>query len=147
MTKLFQAFLAGIFFTFILDFFIFLGIFLNYIRFYEIDVYYNILFWDYQNIFLYAISTVILGYIIIYINNTKVSFSIVAFLFLLSFSTLIHNIGYSIAEVVLMEKETTIKWKKYTYHGDIYYNGRETITFYDNELKKIILFNKKEINR
>jgi len=52
MSKLIQAFLAGIFFTFFLDFFIFLGILLHYINFYEIDLYYNILFADNQNIFL-----------------------------------------------------------------------------------------------
>ena len=51
MSKLIQALLTGIFITFILDFFIFLGIKQNYIDFYEIDVYYNILFADHQNIF------------------------------------------------------------------------------------------------
>ena len=55
MNKLFQAFLTGVFFTFILDFFLFLGIFLNYIKYYEIDLYYNILFADHQNIYIYLI--------------------------------------------------------------------------------------------
>jgi len=71
----------------------------------------------------------------------------VGFAFLLSFSTLIHSVGNNLGEMLFMQKNTTLKWKKYTYNGSIYYDGRETITFYDNELKKIILFKKKEIKQ
>jgi len=147
MTKLFQAFLTGLFFTFILDFFMFLGIFLNYIKFYEINIYYNILFWDHQNIYVYLLFTLLIGSIITYINNNKFSFTIMGLLFLLSFSALIPSVGYALGESLLMQKNTILKWKKYTYNGNIYYDGRETLTFYDYELKKTILFNKKEIKQ
>ncbi|WP_324171021.1 hypothetical protein [Sulfurimonas sp.] len=145
MTKLFQAFLTGIFFTFILDFFLFLGIKQGYIDLYNIDLYYNILFADHQNIFIYTLVSAILGFIIIYINSNKLSFIVVGVLFTLSLSTLIPSIGHSVGEMLLMKKNVVLKDKKHTFYGDIYYDGRTQINFYDNELKKIILLDKKDL--
>ena len=147
MSKFFQAFLTGIFFTFILDFFLFLGIQQNYINLYEIDLYYNILFADNQNIYIFSILSIFIGYIVIYLKNNKISTTILGIMFFLVFLTLVEDIGKNVAKIVLMKKNVTIKWKKYSYTGDIYYNGRENIAFYDYELKKIILLNKKEIKQ
>ena len=145
MTKFFQAFLTGIFFTFILDFFIFLGMFSNYIKLYKIDVYYSILFWDYQNPLIFFLVSAILGFIVIYIDNNKLSFSVLIVLFGISVSTLVPSVGHSLAELFFMQKNVSLKNEKHTFYGDIYYKGRGTITFYDNELKKIIILNKKEL--
>jgi len=142
MSKVIQALLTGMFFTFIMDFFIFLGIKQNYIDFYEIDLYYNILFADHQNIYIFFIVSIILGYIVIYINNNKISVTVLGVLFLLSCSTLVHSIGYSIGEALFMKKNISFNDNKYTYHGDIYYDGRKEITFYDYELKKVIILKK-----
>jgi len=147
MTKAVQALLAGMFFTFFIDFFIFLGIKQNYIDFYEIDLYYNILFADHQNAFLFFGVSIILGYIIIYVNNNKFSLIVIGFLSLLALSTLIHSVGYSLGEMLFMTKNTTLRDSRHEYHGDIYYDGRKQITFYDYELKKIILLNKKELKQ
>lgn len=145
MSKAVQALLSGMFFTFFIDFFIILGIKKNYIDFYEIDLYYNILFADHQNAYLFFTVSIILGFIIIYVNNNRVSITTVGFLSVLALSTLIHGIGNQLGEDLLMTKNTTLKDSRYTYHGDIYYDGRKQITFYDYELKKIILLNKKEL--
>jgi len=145
MSKIVQALLTGIFITFILDFFIFLGIKQNYIDFYEIDLYYNILFADHQNIYLFVISSIILGFMVIYIKNNKLNALIVSFLFLLSLLTLFHDIGHTLGKDILMSKNITLKSAKYIYHGDIYYEGRTKITFYDNELQKMIILNKKDL--
>ncbi|SMP89306.1 hypothetical protein SAMN06314019_10725 [Epsilonproteobacteria bacterium SCGC AD-311-C15] len=145
MTKFIQAFLSGIFFTFFLDFFLFLGIQLNYIDFYEIDVYYNILFADHQNIFIFFGLSAIIGYLTIYYTNNKISFFIIILLFLLSFSTLIKPIGYEIGAAMLMNKNITLKENKNSFTGDIYYDGRKTIIFYDYRLQKIISLDKRNI--
>ena len=145
MTKVFQALLTGIFFTFILDFFIFLGINNNYIDFYKIDLYYNILFADHQNIYLFVLTSIIIGFIFTYINNIKFTFVVIGILSILSLSTLIPTIGHGLGEMLLMDKNITYKDSKYTYVGDVYYNGRTKITFYDYEVKKIILINKKDL--
>ncbi|WP_457748255.1 hypothetical protein [Sulfurimonas sp.] len=144
MSKLIQALLSGMFFTFILDFFVILGIKLNYIQFYNIHVYYNILFADHQNIFLFLFFSFIIGYLIIY-AKTKIALIIIGALFVLSFSTLIPPIGKAVGEMILMKKNVTIKTDKFSYHGNIYYDGRKTVTFYDNELKKVIILNKNKI--
>ncbi len=145
MTKLFQAFLTGIFFTFILDFFLFLGIKQGYIDFYNIHLYYNILFSDNQNIFIYSLVSAILGFIVIYIENNKVSFIVIGVLFTLSLSTIIPSIGHSLGKMLLMKKNVVLKDSKHIFYGDIYYDGRTQINFYDNELKKIILLDKKDL--
>ena len=145
MSKIFQAFLTGIFFTFLLDFLLFLGIFLNYIKPLEINLYYNILFADNQNIIIFLFFSVFIGYLITYIKNVKITFSIISLVFLIVTSGLIPNIGYKIGELLLMKKNVTYKNNRYTFIGDAYYIGRDKITFYDYELKKIILLKKKEL--
>lgn len=145
MIKFVQAFLTGIFFTFLLDFFLFLGMKLNYIDFHEIDVYYNIFFWDHQNIIIYLITSAVLGFIVTYIDNIKLSVTVLSLLSIMALSTLIQSVGYSVAEMLLMKKNVTLTDSRYNYSGDIYYEGREIITFYDYELQKIILLNKKDL--
>jgi len=145
MTKFIQAFLTGIFFTFIFDYFIFLGIKQNYIDFYKIDLYYNILFADHQNIYIYALISALIGFIYTYLNNIRISIIVIGFLSVISLSTLIPAIGHKLGEMLLMKKNVTYKDSKYTYNGDVYYEGRKKITFYDYELKKTILLNKKDL--
>ncbi len=145
MTKFFQAFLTGTFFTFILDFFIFLGIKMNYIDFHEIDLYYNILFADHQSILLYAIFSLLIGYIVIYLDNNKISAIVLGVLFSIAALTLIPPIGYKLGEIVLMTKNTMLQDSRHTYVGDIYYNGRDKITFYDYNLKKVINLDKNRL--
>ena len=142
MSKFFQALLTGMFFTFILDFFIFLGIKLNYIDFYEIDLYYNILFADNQSFILYAIFSAIIGYLIIYVSNNKLSAIILGILFSLAALTLVPPIGHKLGEMMLMKKNTTLQDERHTYVGDTYYDGRERVTFYDYNLKKVINLDK-----
>ena len=144
MTKLVQAFLSGVFFTFILDFFIILGIKLNYIDPHNIDIYYNILFADHQNIFIFLFFTIIIGYLVSY-ASTKSALIGIGLLFMLSFSTLIPPVGEALGEFILLKKAITLKTKKFSYHGDILYDGRKKVTFYDYKLKKVIILNKNKI--
>jgi TM2 domain-containing membrane protein YozV len=144
MSKFIQAFLTGLFFTFILDFFLFLGIYENYIKKYNIEVYYNILFADHQNIYIFLTCSLLIGFIIIYIGK-KIAVSFMSLLFISVFATLIPSLGYSVAEALLMQKAVTIHTNKFTYYGNLYYSGRKNITFYDYDLKKVIILNKNTI--
>ena len=145
MIKFFQALLTGAFITFILDFFIFLGLYNNYIITHEINVYYNILFADNQNIYLFVITSIIIGAIFTYTNNTKLKVIVISFLSFVSLCCLIPVIGNNFAQMLFMQKNVKYQDSKYTYFGDVYYQGRKNITFYDYELKKIILINKKDL--
>jgi len=144
MTKLFQAFLSGIFFTFILDFFIILGVDINYIRPHHISVYYNILFADHQNIFLFLFFTILIGYFTTY-TSQKTTLVSVGTLFILAFATFIPPVGEKVGAFILMKKDVTLQTARFSYHGDIYYNGRKEITMYDYKLKKVIILNKNSI--
>ncbi len=145
MSKFFQALFSGIFFTYFIDFFIFLGIKINYIDFYEIDLYYNILFADNQNIFIFTFMSIIIGYLTIYNNSTKLKITVVGGFFFLSTLTLIQTVGHSFGELLFMKKNITLKENRHTFVGDIYYSGRKNIYFYDYELQKMITLNKKEL--
>jgi len=145
MTKLVQALFTGTFITFILDFFIFLGIKQNYIDLHEIDVYYNILFADHQNIYLFSFVSIILGFIVTYLNKTRVSVIIIIFLSILAALTLVPSIGEGLGKDLLMQKNVELMSEKHRYYGDIYYEGRTKINFYDRELGKMIVLNKKDL--
>ena len=144
MSKMIQALLSGMFITFLLDFFLFLGIFQNYIRVHEIDLYYNILFVDNQSIILFTVISVILGYLVIY-QSSKLTLALITILASFSLSTLIAPVGKSVAELLLMKKDVKIQTDKYSYRGDLLYNGRKNLTFYDYKFKKVLKLNKNKI--
>ena len=144
MTKFIQALLSGMLFSFILDYFLFLTIKNNYIDPLEVDVYYNVLFADNQNIFLYFLSSLLFGSIIMYIQS-KLKYILLMFLFIFALLIQFPSFGKLIGEKLFMQKNVTLHNKKFTFIGDIYYIGRDKITFYDKELQKVILLDKNEI--
>ncbi len=144
-SKLGSAFLAGMFFTFFLDFFFILGLFLNYIQAQEIDVYYNVLFADHQNIFLYALGVVVFGYLFLFVNTkTAVIVFIASFAFVNL--TQIPFIGKYVGEMMFAQENKIISSGKHTYIGKVVYEGRDKFWFYDEELKDIITLQKDMIN-
>ncbi|MGE4510123.1 MAG: hypothetical protein AB7D43_03370 [Sulfurimonadaceae bacterium] len=146
MSTFFYALLSGMFVTFIFDFFIVLGLKLNYIDVYEIDVYYNAFFADTQNIWIFGAGTLFFGYFTIYSKCVKCNVLILATSFLLSLSVLLEDVGTLLGEQVFMQRDVVLQDKKYTYRGDVIYAGRKEITFFDHELQKIITLHKKDLN-
>jgi hypothetical protein len=145
MNKAIQALLTGMFIVFILDFFLFLGILINYIDFYKVDLYYNILFADNQNGYLFFGLSIVLGFLVVYIKNYKISLGLIAVLSVATLSTLTQDIGRSVGENILMTKNTTLKTPKRLYVGDIIYDGRQNITFYDYNFEKTVVLDKKDL--
>lgn len=141
MSKLFQALFSGLFFTFILDFFLFLGVKLHYLDRLNIDIYYNVLFADSQNIYIFALATILLGYTTLYLSN-KVAILTLGSLFLLTFATLLPPLGYRAGTIICMQKGVTLRTDKFSYYGDIYYKAREKVFFYDYKLEKMIIIDK-----
>jgi len=145
MSKVFMALLVGMFVTFIVDFFLFLGIKLHYIDANEINLYYNILFADHQNFSFFFLFSGIFGFIIIYIENKKLTIFIVLSLTILAILPLFKPIGKYLGEAMFMKKGITYKDSRFSFYGDVYYDGRDSITFYDYELQKMILLKKKDL--
>jgi len=137
-SKLATAFLAGAFFTFFLDFFFILGLFLNYIQAQEIDVYYNVLFADHQSYFAFFSGVVIFGYLFLFFPSTKIASIIFGVCFVIVNLTQIPDIGFYIGQVMFEKDNKVIKEGKQTYIGKIVYEGRSVIWFYEDELEKII---------
>jgi hypothetical protein len=147
MSKFFQAFLTGSFFTFILDFQLFLGIKLNYLDYYEIKEYYNVLFAEHQNI-LYIVPLVIfIGLITTYLNSTKVSVAIMSTLFFITMLVFIPSIGREVGAKILQKKDIRYQDSKFIYRGTLYYEGRQKVTIFDDELQRLITLNKKDLHR
>ncbi|ABB44746.1 hypothetical protein Suden_1469 [Sulfurimonas denitrificans DSM 1251] len=145
MSKAFQALLTGMFITFILDFFLFLGVLLHYIEFYKIDLYYNILFVDNQNWYLFFSLSIIFGWMVIYIKNYKVSLIPIVIISIFTFVTLFEDFGYMVGEMMFMKENITLRSAKFTYIGNIIYEGREEITFYRSDISKIVTLKKKDL--
>ena len=143
-SKLATAFLAGTFFTFFLDFFFMLGIFLNYIQKQDIDVYYNILFADHQSIFLFFTGIVIFGYLFLFFPSTKIAAVIFALCFAVVNLTQIPSVGFYMGQIMFENENKIIQEGKHSYIGKVVYDGRNVIWFYDDELKKIIELKKFE---
>lgn len=144
MSKIIQTILTGMLLTFIIDFFLFLGVQLHYINYYEIDLYYNILFADNQNIYLWLFFTALLGYVTLYLSN-KTALIIVGGLFFLALLTLIPPIGKKAGEALFLQKDTILNTKKFSYRGDLLYSGRKNIYLYDYRLEKMLTFDKNRV--
>jgi len=136
--KLVTAFLAGAFFTFFLDFFFILGLFLNYIQAQDIDVYYNVLFADHQSYLLFFTGVVIFGYLFIFFPSTR--FATIAFGVCFAFVNLtqIPSIGFYMGQVMFEKENQIITEGEYQYIGKIVYEGRKITWFYEDELNRII---------
>ncbi len=145
MSRAILALLVGIFVTFIMDFFLFLGIYLNYIKLYEIDVYYNVLFADNQNVLYFILSTLFYALSLLYLNSKTIKISILLLSSFITTLLLIPDVSRAVAASTLMQKNARLQDAKYIYKGDIYYNGRSKIYIYDTEVSKMIVLDKKEI--
>jgi len=143
--KLATAFFAGVFFAFFLDFFFILGLFLNYIQAQDIDVYYNILFADHQSYIVFFTLVVIFGYLFIFFPSTKIATIIFGVCFAIVNLVQIPDIGFYMGQMMFEKQNKIIQEGKYTYVGKTVYEGRDTIWFYEDELKKIIEIQKQDV--
>lgn len=147
MSRWIQAFLSGIFITFVLDFFLFLGVFLNYINFHKIDLYYNILFADNQNGFVFFTLSVLFSLIFRYVENSKIIMSVIVLPFFLVLLTLFGPIGKDMGERIFMKRNITLRSAKFSYTGDLLYEGREFIFLYSHKYEKILKLDREDLKK
>ena len=53
----------------------------------------------------------------------------------------------ALGKMLFMKSGVTLKDNKYTYNGDIYYDGKTQIIFFDTDVNKIIIINKKDLKK
>lgn len=144
MIKGIQAFLTGLFFTFILDFILFLGLKLHYIDALDIDVYFNTLFADHQNPLIFFAFTALIGWMGIYWKAGKAKIVLMTLLFVITSSALIPSIGRKIGYAFFQKSDIKISIPPHLYRGDILYTDRNQLYFYDTDLQRMITLPKEK---
>ena len=66
---------------------------------------------------------------------------------IVAIAPLFSSIGERLGRAMFIKKDLTYHDAKHTFRGDLYYDGRTTIHFYDNDLKRIIILQKKDLKR
>lgn len=138
MIKVIQALLIGLFFTFTLDFFLFLGLKLHYIDPLGIKVYYNTLFADNQNSYLFGLITFLSAILAYFVRSTGFFLTILTFITLSVMSVLIPSIGKEVGVRMFTIPNQQITIDPHVYRGDILYIDRKEIYFYDTDLQRMI---------
>lgn len=139
MSRFVQAILVGVVIVFILDFFLFFGLLQNFIKPNEIDIFFNAMFVDNQNIYLLLVGVLFYGLMVMYspfTSLTLVVLGVSAIIFLLPIMS--KDITKDVAKKLFMQQNVVIKVRQYMYSGDIYYQGRKNTYFYDSEAKKLV---------
>ncbi len=136
MSKFLMALISGMFVYLVIDFFLFLALFLNFIQKNDIAIYYNVLFADNQSFILFVLASAVFGVILIYISNKKLNIVLITLSTILIVTFFTNTRFY--ADIVLIEKEMTLYEGKYKYNGDIYYKGRVYSYIWNKELDKLI---------
>jgi len=119
-----MASIVGILHMFLLDFFFFLGLKLNYLDKLEIDEFYNILFADNQNIVIFIVGAIVLGFLIIFLRSSILKTALFAITWSFSALTLIPPIGYNIGEYMFKKENQNIQMQTRAFKGDIMYESR-----------------------
>jgi len=145
MSRLFNSLIMGLVFVSILDFLYFIGLKLNYFNLYKIDEYFNILFVDNQNFYILVPVAIVIGYLLIFSQFSKLLMKIYVVVILLSATTLYEPIGKTFGEKVFMDKNQRLKLGSTTFNGDILYKGREYIYIFRQELAKTVKLPKNEV--
>ena len=120
-----MASIVGTLDMFLLNFFFFLGLKLNYLDKLEIKEFYNVLFVDNQNIIIFIIGATTLGFLLIFLRNSTIKAVLFAITWLLSALTLITPIGYSMGEYMFKKENQSIQMQTQTFKGDIMYESRD----------------------
>jgi len=132
--------IVGTLHMFLLDFFFFLGLKLNYLDKLEINEFYNILFADNQNIVIFIVGATILGFLIIFLRSSTLKTAIFVITWSFSALTLITPIGYNMGKYLFKKDNQSIQMQTQIFKGDIMYESRSHLFVRfngDNTITKI----------
>ena len=144
-SRILGSFIIGFIFVSILDFLYFIGLKLNYFDFYDINIYFNVLFFDNQNFYILPFVTLIVGYLSMYSKFTKFFMKVYIGVIVLSGVTLYAPVGKYLGELLFLKKNQSYKLGSTAFHGATLYEGRENIYIYRDKLSKTIKLLKKDV--
>jgi len=135
-----MASIVGTLHMLLLDFFFFLGIKLNYLDALEIKEFYNILFVDNQNIIIFIIGSMVLGFLMIFLRSQILKATLFMTTWAISALTLLSPVGESIGESMFKKEKQSIQMQTRAFIGDIMYESRSHLFVRfknDNSITKI----------
>ncbi len=138
INRIIGSLFMGFIFISILDFLYFIGLKLNYFDLYNIDVYFNVLFFDNQNFYILIPLMFVIGYMLMYSAFAKIFMKIYIATILLFITTLYEPIGKSLGEAVFLKENQRYKLGSTTFNGATLYEGRKNIYIYRKELDKTV---------
>lgn len=144
-SKIINTFIVGLVLFFMLDALFVVALKLNYFNYYNIQIFYNILFIDIQNYFIVIFASFLVGIIFIYDPKDKFFLLLYFFSLLAVFSMFFEDIGRKVGESIFMSEELKLKYHSTTFEGHITYSGRENIYIYRSDINKNIKFKTGEI--
>jgi len=145
IAKIINSFFLGLIFVLLLDFLLFIGIKINYIDFYNIKVYYNVLFVDNQSYILLFVLSIFFGYLISNKKSIRVFAYIYIFLIFITLLALYAPIGKSLGEMLFEKNNLSFKVGKIAFKGDLLYKGRKQTFIYRKDINKVIKLSNKDL--
>ena len=91
--------------------------------------------------------TAVLGYLTIYFEHPKKVAITLAVLFGLVLLTLVPPIGNMFGKMLLMKNDQTLYDSRYRYQGNVYYDGRDYVWIFDDELKQLVKLPKADLKQ
>lgn len=145
INRLFNSFFLGLAFVSILDFLYFIGLKLHYFDLYKIDEYFNIIFVDNQNFYILLPLSLVVGYLLIYSQYSKVFMRIYLVCILIFCAMIYEPVGKAVSENILLTENQRFKFGSTVFSGDLLYTGRKNIYIYRKDLLKTVKLSKNEV--
>lgn len=127
------------------SFFFFIGIKLYYIDFYEITVYYNVLFVDNISWIAYWAFGLFMGFLFM-LPSKKIAGTVLVVATLASWSLFVPSVAKDIAHDMFAKENYHIKKEPYTYSGLLLYEGRKNLYLFGDESQRTMIFQKDTID-
>ena len=147
MKTFFLALFVGMLYMLGVTFFIILSAQLYYLEHYDIHVYYNPLYVDSINLYFYILSSIVIGFVIILANKLFIHLVVASIFFSIAILSFYPPFGYSVGDILYKKRSVTLQSARHTYDGDILYSGRGYYEFFDYELNRKIMIQKKDLLR
>lgn len=138
IVRLIGSFFMGFIFVGVLNFLYFVGLQLNYFDYYNIDVFFNVLFFDNQNFYILLPLSLVVGYLLMHSKFAKLFMKIYIVTILLFLTIFYEPIGKSIGEAVFKKEAQQYRFGSQTFNGRTLYKGRDYIFILREDLGKTI---------
>ncbi len=132
------SFFMGFIAISILDFLFFIGLQLNYFEHYGINIYFNALFAQNQNLYILTPLTLLTGYMLMYNPFAKQFLKLYVIIIILFATTLYQPIGQKAGETIFSKQNQTYQLGSTTFNGSTLYEARGKIYIYRKDLKRTI---------